>query len=788
MAESQNTELTLINPYSILGFGAALALIDSEEEIARLTIGAITSILPAPLRAVVLQGAIAGEMRIFGQFRNAPLEEALRREIEDFLFSSPANASVLSNQDRREIEVRGEGLPEAMAVGVRRLLLVRLRTIDNDFGVVIVGNIADEPYSPSQAASLQMLGAQASMALHRIRLNEERAAKEAALRESEERFRLLLNSTGEAIYEVDLQGNCTFCNHACLCLLGYDDEHDLLGKNMHDLIHHTRPGGEPYPVEACRIYQAFREGKGTHVEDELLWRRDGIPFPTEYWSDPIRRDDKLLGCVVTFVDITERREAEVKLQETKDAAEAANRAKSEFLANMSHELRTPLNGILGYAQILKRDDTLTEAQRASIDVIKRSGEHLLTLINDILDLSKIEAGKLETQPTEFHLPEFLRSLADLARIRAEQKGLAFIYETLSPLPEVVQGDERRLRQVLLNLLGNAFKFTEKGGVTFKVGYHEASPGRTRLRFQVEDTGMGIAPEKLDEIFQPFQQIRGDDGPVEGTGLGLAISRRLVEMMGGVLHVKSTPGQGSVFWLELDLPALETTLAPPPEVERTVIGFTGRARKVLVVDDKRENRSVLTGLLAPLGFELMEAADGREALEQAAASPPDLILMDLVMPVMDGFEATRRLRQVPALNEVPVIALSASVFEYTQQQSMEVGCDDFIPKPVRVDVLLEKLERHLGLEWIYRDAGVREDEAPTTVERRDAFVGPTAEEAAALYEFAMQGDVQGLLKQLDHYEHLSAPNHPFGSRLRELARGYRMEQIRELIKPYLEGEA
>ena len=249
MAESQNTELTLINPYSILGFGAALALIDSEEEIARLTIGATPSILPAPLRAVVLQGAIAGEMRIVGHFRNAPLEEALRREIEDFLFSSPANASVLSNQDRREIEVRGEGLPEAMAVGVRRLLWVRLRTIDNDFGVVIVGNIADEPYSPSQAASLQMLAAQASMALHRIRLNEERAAKEAALRESEERFRLLLNSTGEAIYELDLQGNCTFCNAACLRMLGYENQDDLFGKHMHKLIHYIRVDGSPYPVE-----------------------------------------------------------------------------------------------------------------------------------------------------------------------------------------------------------------------------------------------------------------------------------------------------------------------------------------------------------------------------------------------------------------------------------------------------------------------------------------------------------------------------------------------------------
>ena len=522
-------------------------------------------------------------------------------------------------------------------------------------------------------------------------------------------------------------------------------------------------------------------------EIEALRRGDPEAMERDEAGEAIRN-----SCFI--IDVTDRKRADEALQSAKEAAEAANRAKSEFLANMSHELRTPLNGILGYAQLLKRDDTLTEAHRASIDVIKRSGEHLLTLINDILDLSKIEAGNLEVQPTEFHLPEFLRSLADLARIRAEQKGLAFIYETLSPLPDVVQGDERRLRQVLLNLLGNAVKFTEKGGVTFKVGYHEASPGRTRLRFQVEDTGMGIAPEKLDEIFQPFQQIRSDDGPVEGTGMGLAISRRLVELMGGALHVKSTLGQGSVFWLELDLPALEITLAPSPEEKKSITGFAGRARKILVVDDKQENRSVLTGLLAPLGFELVEAADGQEALEQAAAFRPDLILMDLVMPVMDGFEATRRLRQVPALKAVPVIALSASVFEYTLQQSMEVSCDDFIPKPVRIDVLLEKLETHLGLEWIYRDDrdGSEEDEAPAgvavSVESNDAAVGPTVEEARVLYALAMQGDIQGILAQLDQIESLGDPNHPFGARLRDLARGYRMEQIRELIKPYLGGQA
>ena len=618
----------------------------------------------------------------------------------------------------------------------------------------------------------------------------ERRNTERALRESEAQIRLLLDSTGEAIYGVDMQGNCTFCNQTCLRLLGYDEASDLIGQNMHTLIHHTRPNGDAYPEKECRIYQAFREEKGVYVDDELLWRSDGTSFPAEYWSYPVRRDNQFIGCVVTFVNITARKQTEAELQEAKEAAESANRAKSQFLTNMSHELRTPLNGILGYAQILKADATLSDPHREGVEIIQRSGEHLLTLINDILDLSKIEAGKLELMPAEFHLPEFLKNIADMTRIRTQSKRLAFIYEPLSPLPVGVRGDEKRLRQVLINLLGNAVKYTEKGGVSFKVGYHETPAGDTLLRFQVEDTGIGITEEKLEEIFQPFLQVRDSQrGQIEGTGLGLSISRRLVRLMGGELNVKSTPGQGTTFWFELDLPEIPGWTQAEEAVEPVVIGFKGDKRKILIVDDKQENRAVLVGFLVSLGFEIAEATNGRESLEKAEAFKPNLILMDLVMPVMDGFEATRRIRrgEVTLLRQdVKVIALSASVFEHNQQQSLDAGCDDFIPKPVRMETLLEKLRTHLGLEWIYPEKTLAESTVAAPAEATVGdFVAPPPEEAKSLYELAMMGDIHGIHGWIKRIEKLGDEFAPLLVQVRKFAQEYDMKPIRDLIKPYFE---
>jgi len=484
-----------------------------------------------------------------------------------------------------------------------------------------------------------------------------------------------------------------------------------------------------------------------------------------------------------------------QLEKMKEFAEAANNAKSEFLTKMSHELRTPLNGILGYAQILARDEKLSAAQAKSVNIIHSSGEHLLTLINDILDLSKIEARKMELHPADFHLPNFLEAIIGMFQIRAQQKKqITFSYEQTTPLPVIVQADERRLRQILINLLGNALKFTDQGKVIFRVGVidsdFQTATSRAenlpcRLRFEVIDTGIGIQADKLEHIFLPFEQVSDPQHRVEGTGLGLTITKSLVEAMNGRLTVKSEAGQGSIFRLELELPSLwMETSARPPAGEQTITGYLGPRRKLLVADDNLHNRSLLVNLLEPLGFETFEAENGLQAIEQAQNVRPDAILIDLLMPVMGGLEAVFKLRQMPEFNRgsrVTIIATSVHAFGKDISQCISVGCDDFLIKPVEVKNLLAMLKSHLGLEWVYREPASQAEAGSESWPEN--LIPPPPKEMAILYDLAMKGELPNLRQRALKIEQLGAQYQPFAIQLCQLVEKYDEDKILALIERY-----
>jgi signal transduction histidine kinase/ActR/RegA family two-component response regulator len=392
-----------------------------------------------------------------------------------------------------------------------------------------------------------------------------------------------------------------------------------------------------------------------------------------------------------------------ELQMAKERAEVASQAKSDFLARMSHELRTPLNAILGYAQILKMDRSLTDRQLTCLNTIHGSGEHLLMLIVDILDLSQIEAGK-----TELHLgpvnPRALTTmLDDIIRIKALEKQLIFIAECAEDVPRALVADEKRLRQVLLNLLSNAVKFTTSGMV--RLGVTLAAPaddtGQVRIRFEVQDSGVGIRPEDQQRIFEPFEQAGDSRSRAAGTGLGLAISRQLVRLMGGDLHLHSEMGAGSRFWFDLTLDLADVVMNAP-ESQPSVTGYEGPRRRILLVDDVEANRVMLAELLKPLGFETQDAAHGQDALDHVRASMPDLVLMDLAMPVMDGLEATRLLRLDPQTRQLPVIALSANASNAHRDEALEAGATLFMSKPFESAALLDVLGRCLSLSWTRGD--------------------------------------------------------------------------------------
>jgi PAS domain S-box-containing protein len=544
-----------------------------------------------------------------------------------------------------------------------------------------------------------------------------------------------------------------------------------------------------YPEDKERILQAIqKQYQGNFFNEEYrIVRPDGSIRWVWGRTFPIKNEQGEVYRVLAVVeDITGRKQMEAELIQARDAAEAANRAKSVFLANMSHELRTPLNAILGFAQLLAREPNLTPKQQQNLEIINRSGEHLLTLINGVLDMSKIEAGRVEMQPEEFDLRHLLLGLEEMFRLRVVQKELGLVFEYDRQLPRYIRADQNKLRQILINLLGNAVKFTSRGRISLRVSTLPIARNEATinmLRFEVEDTGPGISDDELGTIFEAFTQSDEDGQAQQGTGLGLTISRQYARLMGGDLTVQNKPEQGSIFVLTVPVEIVgQAGQVRPGKIEqRRVVGLMAGqpVYRLLVVEDVEANRKLLMGLLQPLGFELREAVTGPEAIDLWQTWQPHLILMDIRLPVMDGLEATRRIRaqQQDGEPSTVIIAVTASAFNEDRATILAAGCDDVLRKPFRETELFDTLTHHLGVQFVYQDETVVQTVATEALTPAYLATMP-APWLADLQQAALEGDLAWILSLA---EQIQDQEPELANKLHQLANNFQINDILHFVQ-------
>ncbi|MEG4497282.1 PAS domain S-box protein [Microcoleus sp. F10-C6] len=626
-----------------------------------------------------------------------------------------------------------------------------------------------------------------------------RKLAEIALAESEEKYRHLVETSQDIIWSCDAEGHITFVNQAVKQIYGYDPE-EMIGCSFSDFL-------APAQIDRnWEIQHRLLTGDSVFQYETIVLGKDGRPIDVN--TKAIARLDaegNIIGTTGTASDITERKQAEIALKQAKEEADRANRAKSEFLSNMSHELRTPLNAILGFSQLLTRDPALSVDQQQYLGIIIRSGEHLLDLINNILQMSKIEVGLVTLNKNTFDLHKMLKNTEDMLKLPAEKKGLQLIFDSTPDLPQYVETDESKLRQILINILGNAIKFTTEGGVNLRIK-HELLKKKERgeiqlsdnccLLFEVEDTGSGIYAEEMENLFKPFAQTESGKKSQEGTGLGLPISKQFVELMGGKMTVTSSVGRGSVFRFDVKVSLPNAVEIQVAQTARRVVGLEpGQPEyRILAVDDRLESRLLLVRILKSLGFAVQDAENGVKALEMWSSWEPHLIWMDMRMPVMDGYEATKRIKAHLKGQATVIIALTASAFDEERSVILSAGCDDFVAKPFREQVILEKMAKYLGVRYVYdRETSLSSDavasgEVSRATETADLaftlnasfFEAMPAEWVDELYSAADAVDNERIFRLL-----LSIPpiNASFRSALADLANNFRCDRIIDLIEEF-----
>lgn len=598
----------------------------------------------------------------------------------------------------------------------------------------------------------------------RKQVEAERMLLDQRVRDQQFYTRSLIESNTDALIATDPRGIITDVNKQMEALTGCTRD-ELIGAPFKDYFTDS---------ESAEAGIKLVLGEGKVTDYELTARaRDGKETVVSYNATTFHdRDRKLQGVFAAARDVTERKRYEQSLQQ-------ANRAKSVFLANMSHEIRTPMNAILGFSQLMLRDQDLTPRQSQYLGTINRSGEHLLALINDILEMSKIEAGRTTLNLTTFDLPVLLKDLEMMFRVRTNEKKLSFSVDMIGDVPQFIVTDINKLRQVFINLLGNAVKFTEQGGIGLRVQVDRACAAGSCLRIEVKDTGPGISSDDQERLFRHFEQTKTGQQTGTGTGLGLAISREFVRLMGGEITVNSEVGEGSVFTIQLPLKEGDAEAVRAQYKPRHVLKLVpGQATcRVLIADDIVDNRQLLAHLLASVGFEIKLATNGAEAVLEFERWRPHLILMDFRMPVMDGHEAIRRIRAMVGGETIKIIAVTASALDDNRQELLRIGADDFIGKPFREAELFQKIHAHLGVEYLYAEpatAAAQEDKSEITPE---SLAGWPRELVAPMREAVVTADLDQLLARIQEVE---ARDPRIAQGLRRLAEGFQYQKLLDLF--------